>query len=93
MQLHSLYIYLLNRDSKTQKDSLENEKSEDTKDTEEEVDIDLTDPDVEAAAVKIQAGFKGFKTRKEMKSAVSVVCCVILFRVYKLISPNMIYIW
>ena len=36
--------------------------------TEEEVDIDLTDPDVEAAAVKIQAGFKGFKTRQELKT-------------------------
>merc|ERR1712038_1181136 len=33
----------------------------------EEVDIDLTDPDVEKAATKIQAGFKGHKTRKEMK--------------------------
>lgn len=35
---------------------------------EEEVDIDLTDPDVENAAVKIQAGFKGFKARKEIKT-------------------------
>ena len=34
---------------------------------EEEVDIDLNDPDVEAAAVKIQASFKGFQTRKTMK--------------------------
>merc|ERR1712032_818192 len=34
---------------------------------EEVIDIDLTDPDVEAAATKIQAGFKGHKTRKEMK--------------------------
>ena len=34
---------------------------------EEEIDIDLTDPDVEAAATKIQAGFKGHKTRKEMR--------------------------
>ena len=33
---------------------------------EEEVDIDLTDPDVEKAATKIQAGFKGHKTRKEL---------------------------
>ena len=37
---------------------------------EEEVDIDLTDPDVENAAVKIQAGFKGFKARKEAKNKV-----------------------
>jgi len=35
---------------------------------EEEVDIDLTDPDVEKAALKIQAGFKGFKARKEVQT-------------------------
>jgi len=29
-----------------------------------EIDIDLTDPAVEAAATKIQSAFKGFKTRK-----------------------------
>ena len=33
----------------------------------EEVDIDLTDPEVAAAATKIQAGFKGFKARKEVE--------------------------
>ena len=32
----------------------------------EEVDIDLNDPDVEDAAFKIQAGFKGMKARKEV---------------------------
>jgi len=37
---------------------------------EEEVDIDLNDPDVEAAAVKIQAGFKGFKVRQESQRCV-----------------------
>merc|ERR1712198_535491 len=31
-----------------------------------EIDIDLTDPAVEAAATKIQSAFKGFRTRKKM---------------------------
>ena len=34
---------------------------------EEEVDIDLNDPEVAAAATKIQAGFRGHMTRKEIK--------------------------
>ena len=36
-------------------------------DEEDEIDIDLDDPDVEKAATKIQAGFKGHKARKEVK--------------------------
>ena len=35
---------------------------------EEEVDIDLTDPEVEKAANKIQAGFRDFKARKQVKA-------------------------
>ena len=34
---------------------------------EEEIDIDLNDPEVEVAATKIQAAFKGMQTRREMK--------------------------
>ncbi|XP_060585650.1 neurofilament medium polypeptide-like isoform X3 [Ruditapes philippinarum] len=44
------------------------EKTEEKKEEEEKVDIDLNDPEVEKAATKIQAGFKGFKTRQEIKS-------------------------
>lgn len=35
---------------------------------EEEVDIDLSDPEVATAALRIQANFKGFKTRKALRS-------------------------
>merc|ERR1712079_107187 len=35
---------------------------------EEIIDIDLNDPDVENAATKIQAGFKGMKARKEVSA-------------------------
>ena len=33
----------------------------------EEIDIDLDDPDVEQAATKIQASFRGHQTRKSLK--------------------------
>merc|ERR1712079_665251 len=38
------------------------------KNEKEEIDIDLNDPDVEQAATKIQAGFKGMKARKEVNT-------------------------
>ena len=40
------------------------------KPADEIIDINLEDPDVEKAATKIQAGFKGHKTRKELKEKV-----------------------
>merc|ERR1711915_341393 len=40
---------------------IENLRTED-----EVIDIDLNDPDVESAATKIQAGFKGMEARKEV---------------------------
>jgi len=33
----------------------------------EEIDIDLTDPEVQKAASKIQAGFRGHQVRKDVK--------------------------
>ena len=39
---------------------------------EEEVDIDLADPDVQKAAVFIQSSFKGFKQRKISQGFVKV---------------------
>ena len=47
----------------------EEEAKEGEAKVEEEIDIDLNDPNVEAAAVKIQASYKGFKSRKESKIA------------------------
>ena len=35
---------------------------------EEEVDIDLNDPEVDKAASKIQAGFRGHQARKHVKA-------------------------
>ena len=33
----------------------------------EEIDIDLNDPEVEQAAIKIQAGFKGMRDRQAVR--------------------------
>ena len=42
-------------------------EAEDAK-PEEEVDIDLNDPEVDKAASKIQAGFRGHQARKQVKA-------------------------
>ena len=61
------------RGMKTRKDTrqLKKEKAHEGSQDEgkfaEKIDIDLDDPDVEMAATKIQAGYKGMRTRKEIK--------------------------
>ncbi|XP_037941571.1 sperm surface protein Sp17-like [Teleopsis dalmanni] len=40
-----------------------------TKKVAEELDIDLTDPELNKAATKIQASFRGHKTRKEVPTS------------------------
>ena len=54
-------------DLSEQEISASTERTE-TKEDEEEIDIDLEDPEVADAALKIQAGFKGHQARKEVKA-------------------------
>ena len=44
-----------------------NDDQKDNLDAEEEVDINLDDPEVQAATERIQAGYKGMCTRRELK--------------------------
>ena len=54
--------------SQQEKQSTETSEAKPETQEEEEIDIDLNDPEVEKAAEKIQAGFKGFKARKEVQA-------------------------
>jgi len=47
--------------------TMQSNSTEISKVQDEVVDIDLNDPDVAIAALKIQAGFKGFKARKHLQ--------------------------
>ena len=58
--MHKTEIVSIHVQSSATKDKVEAE--------EEEVDIDLNDPEVEKAANKIQAGFRGFQARKQLKA-------------------------
>merc|ERR1712062_757351 len=62
---------MIQKKMKEEKDTLVSEnKTDDTEAAttmEEEIDIDLDDPEVNEAATKIQASFKGKKARDEVK--------------------------
>lgn len=50
------------------------EATEGKKEDEEEIDLDLNDPELAQAALKIQSGFRGHMARKEIDGM--KVCCV-----------------
>lgn len=50
------------------------EETEGKKEDEEEIDLDLNDPELAQAALKIQSGFRGHLARKEIDGM--KVCCV-----------------
>ena len=60
-------IYTLRESQSPEAESNEPEAATEEEQAEEEIDIDLNDPNVDAAATKIQAGFRGHKARKEIK--------------------------
>ena len=67
----------------------ESEKKADQRaEAEEEIDIDLTDPEVEKAATKIQAGFKGMKARQQVKEKRQQVRIVYQYQLYPLARKN-----
>jgi hypothetical protein len=47
------------------KENETDDSPQDKKNEEEELDIDLSDPDLNKAAVKIQASFRGHMSRKD----------------------------
>ena len=60
-----------NKEEPVQEKKQETPASKDAKPPEtEEVDIDLTDPEVKKAAIFIQSGFKGLKNRKKISSGI-----------------------
>ena len=56
------------KNEKTGKENLELENQNEQNNYQDEIDIDMEDPDVEKAATKIQAGFRGLQTRKQLKN-------------------------
>ena len=63
------YKGMRTRQNLKEKDKKQTEVSTSNKEEiDETVDIDLADPEVQAATEKIQAGYKGMRTRRDMKS-------------------------
>jgi len=65
--LGNLYDYLLSKFAETGKDDARKGDQMERLQKGEEVDIDPNDPEVQKAATKIQASFRGHKAREEVK--------------------------
>lgn len=84
--LHIFFCYFRDPEAYAKQKEEADERLSKGGSSKDSVDIDLDDPEVAEAAVKIQAGFKGYKARKEVKD--KKVCYVSRFESVKKFEHN-----